>query len=124
MNVVDSSGWIEFLIAGHNGPAFRAVIDSSDVLIVPTLAIFEVYRWMARELGEPQADLAAAMMRNAVVADLDSELAIVAAQLAAEHRLAMADGIILATARRHGATLWTQDADFEGIAGIRYLPRA
>ena len=124
MNVVDSSGWIEFLIAGSNGPAFRAVIDSSDTLVVPTIAIFEVYRWVARELGEPQADLAAAMMRNAVVIDLDSELAIISAQLAAEHRLAMADSIILATARRCGAVLWTQDADFEGIAGIRYIPRA
>ena len=26
MNVVDSSGWIEFFTAGRNGPAFRAVI--------------------------------------------------------------------------------------------------
>ena len=35
----------------------------------------------------------------------------------------MADGIILATARSAGAVLWTQDADFEGLAHVRYFAK-
>ena len=56
--------------------------------------------------------------------DLDAKLAVEAAILSAKHRLPMADSIILATARQHGATLWTQDADFAGIDGVDYIVKA
>jgi predicted nuclease of predicted toxin-antitoxin system len=35
----------------------------------------------------------------------------------------MADSVVLATARQHDATVWTQDADFEQLSGVRYRPR-
>ncbi|QXQ05411.1 type II toxin-antitoxin system VapC family toxin [Sphingosinicellaceae bacterium] len=123
MNVVDSSGWIEFLIEGANGPAFAEVIADHNNLLVPTIAIYEVYKWVSRQSGDAVADLAAATMRSATVIDLDPDIAVMAADLSAQRKLAMADAIILATAQRFDATLWTQDRDFDGIDRVRYLPR-
>lgn len=123
MNVVDSSGWIVFFGEAADRPHFREVIEARDHLIVPSIAIYEVYKWMLRERDADAADLAVATMAQARVVELDRDLAIDAAVLATRHRLAMADAVILATARSFAATLWTQDADFSGIEGVRYIPR-
>lgn len=124
MNVGDSSAWIEFLVDGPNAEHFAPILTDRAGLIVPTIAVYEVYRWMSRTHAVEQAEAAIAVMTESVIVDLDIDLAIDAADLAVQHRLAMADSIILATARRFDATLWTQDADFEGIPGVRYLARA
>lgn len=124
MNVADSSAWIEYLIDGPNADPFERVIIDRATLIVPTIAVFEVYRWMLRERGAEHADAAVAVMTESTLVDLDIDLAIDAADLAGIHKLAMADSIILATARRFEATLWTQDMDFKDLDNIRYLPRA
>ena len=123
MNVADSSAWIEFLIEGPNAGHFAPILNDRTALIVPTIAVYEVYRWMERERSVDHADAAVAVMTESLIVDLDIDLAIDAADLAAEHHLAMADSIILATAQRYEATLWTQDADFEGLLNVRYLPR-
>lgn len=123
MNVADSSAWIEFLIEGPNAGHFAPILNDRAALIVPTIAVYEVYRWMERERSVDHADAAVAVMTESLIVDLDIDLAIDAADLAAEHHLAMADSIILATAQRYEATLWTQDADFEGLLNVRYLPR-
>ena len=54
---------------------------------------------------------------------LDGPLALEAARLSVELGLPMADSVIYATARSNGATLWTQDADFADLPGVRYLPK-
>ena len=54
------------------------------------------------------------------VAPLDTEIALAAAELTQSLKLASADAIILATARRHQAELLTCDAHFEGLPGVRY----
>jgi predicted nucleic acid-binding protein len=54
---------------------------------------------------------------------LDVPLALSAAKLSCELKLPMADSIILATARVNMAELWTQDADFSGVQGVRYFPK-
>ena len=123
MNVADSSAWIEFLIDGPNAGHFAPILNDRAALIVPTITVYEIYRWMERERSVDHADAAVAVMTESLIVDLDIDLAIDAADLAAEHRLAMADSIILATAQRYEATLWTQDADFEGLLNVRYLPR-
>lgn len=43
-----------------------------------------------------------------------------AARLSRTHGLPLADSIILATARVFDAVLWTQDADFKGLAGVQF----
>ena len=123
-NVVDPSGWLEYLGDGSNASVFVGVIADRTNLIVITIAVFEVVKIVRSLRGDRLADEAAVLMLSGHVVDLDATLALHAAQLSVEHRLPMAASIILATARRFDATLWTQDADFAGIEGVRYLPKA
>lgn len=120
MNVVDSSGWIEFLTDGPGASFFATAIQDHDALLVPSISIFEVYRLVLRERGQRDAEMAVGAMRTGRVVDLNVELAVSAAELAHDLKLAMADSIILATARAYGAVLWTQDADLEGHEGVKY----
>jgi predicted nucleic acid-binding protein len=120
VNLVDSSGWIEYLSGGGNASFFRKPIEGDDPLLVPTLSLFEVYRHMLRHVGREEALNVVAAMRGGVVVDLDDRLALEAAELSVETRLSLADSILLATARSHGADFWTQDSDFEGLERVRY----
>ena len=120
MNLVDSSGWIEYLSGGSNTSFFKKPIEGDDPLLVPTLSLFEVYRHMLRHVGREEALNVVAAMRGGVVVDLDDRLALEAAELSVETRLSLADSIPLATARSRGADFWTQDSDFEGLEGVRY----
>lgn len=120
MNVVDSSGWIEYLAGGPNADFFADPIEAAESLVVPTLSIFEVFKHVLRNATREDALRVAAAMRRGSVVDLTSSLALEAAELGVETRLAMADTIILATARAFEATLWTQDADFEDLPGVRF----
>ena len=115
--VIDSSGWIELFTDGPQAGSFVAVLDSGATLVVPVISILEVFKWVLREHSEVQAIQAVAAMQRGLVVDLDSTLAIAAAQLSHAHRLPMADSIILATARSHRARLHTMDADFRGLGG-------
>ena len=119
MNVVDSSGWIEYLSGGPNAAFFRAAIEDEASLLVPALSLFEVYRHLVRHVGRDEALPVVAAMRQGTVVDLDDRLALAAAELSVDTKLALADSILLATARVHGADFWTQDADFEGLEGVR-----
>ena len=113
--MVDSSGWIEVFTDGPQANSFAAVLDSEATLVVPVISILEVFQWVLCEHSEAQAIQAVAAMQRGLVVDLDSTLAIAAAQLSHAHRLPMADSIILATARTHQARLLTMDADFRGL---------
>ena len=124
MNVVDSSGWLEYVADGPNAGAFAKPIEATRSLIVPTLSIFEVFKRVMTQRGEDAALEVAALMRQGRVVPLGDALALEAARLSVAERLPMADSVILATARAHKATLWTQDADFENVQGVRYLPKS
>lgn len=126
LHVVDSSGWLEYLAEGSNADYFAPVIEEPDQLVVPALSVLEVFEWVLRERGEGEALQAAALMQQGRVIDLDVALAVRAATLAVRHELPLADSVMLATAHAYGAILWTQDAGFEAIPGVRYQakPRA
>ncbi len=123
LNLVDSSGWIEFFTDGPNAGLFADPLSDATRLVVPTVSIYEVFRVVLRRRGEDDALRAAALMSRGREIPLSSALALEAARLAHERGLAMADGIILATARLTGATLWTQDVDFQGMPQVRYFPK-
>jgi predicted nucleic acid-binding protein len=123
VNVVDSSGWIEFLGGGANAEFFAKAVSDPTHLVVPTISVFEVCRWMRRELGERRALDAMALMQQGSIVELDATLAMSAARLSLELKLPMADSIILATARANNATLWTQDDDFEGLDDVKYIAK-
>ena len=121
LHLVDSSGWIEYFTDGPNAAHFAAPLSDPDRLVVPTICLYEVFRVVLRERGEGDAIRAVAPMHGAREVPLSPALALEASRLGSERGLAMADVIILATARRVGAILWTLDADFEGFAEVRYF---
>jgi predicted nucleic acid-binding protein len=123
MNVVDSSAWLEYLANGPNASFFAEAIEQVDKPIVPSLCLFEVFKRVLQQRDENDALQAVAVMRQGVVVDLDGSLALTAAKLSVEHKLPLADSVILATAREHDATLWTQDADFKGLEKVQYRKR-
>ena len=123
MNVVDSSGWLEYFADGPNAAAFAKPIEATRSLLVPTLSLFEVFKRVAQHRSEDDALRAIAVMEQGRVVDLDRATALEAARLSIEHGIAMADSVMLATAYRHHATLWTQDSDFEGLQGARYFAK-
>ena len=123
LNLVDSSGWIEFFTDGPNAGLFADPLSDASWLVVPTVSVYEVFRVVLRRRGEDDALRAAALMSRGREVPLSSALALEAARLGHESGLGMADGIILATARLTGATLWTQDVDFEGMRHVRYFPK-
>ena len=120
MNVVDSSAWLEYFAGGPNAAVFRSAIHATGELIVPVICVYEVYKRMLTQIGEGGAQQALSAMLSGQVVDVDPDLAVTAARISADMRLPMADSLILATARRFRATLWTQDADFDGLPNVRY----
>jgi len=122
VNVVDSSGWLEYLADGPNAGFFAPAIERVHDLVVPTLAVFEVFKRVLQQRDESHALQAVALMHQGQLADLTASLAIDAARLSCSARLPMADSVMLATAHAYGATFWTQDADFAGMPGVRFRP--
>jgi predicted nucleic acid-binding protein len=121
MNIVDSSGWLEYFAGGPNASFFEPAITKPADLLVPTVSLYEVFKRVYQQRGESEALVAVALMEQGAVIDLDPTLALSAAKLSVDRELPMADSIMLATARQAGAELWTQDADFEGLEGVRYI---
>ncbi len=122
MNIVDSSGWLEYFSDGPNAREFLSPLGNVAKLIVPVVTIYEVFKVVLRERNESDALAAVAVMQKGRVVDCTAALAVSAASLSLKHDLPMADSLILATARAYAATLWTQDADFRSIAGVKYIP--
>ena len=121
MNVVDTSGWLEYFEGSDRAALFADAIENSDELIVSTISLYEVFKWVLRHRDEQSALMAIAAMQQSRVIAPDTTLALEAAKLSTLHRLPMADSLIYATARHHNATLWTQDEDFEGLSGVRFF---
>jgi len=120
MNVVDSSAWIEYFANGPNAAFFATAVEKIDDLIVPSLTIYEVFKRVLQQRNEGDALQAVAVMQQGEVVDLDARIALSASRISLEYKLPMADSVVLATARAHGATLWTQDADLKDLAGVQY----
>jgi len=123
MNVVDSSGWLEFFADGPNADFFDSAIQDTKKLIVPTLSIFEVFKRILQQRKEGEALQATALMQQGTVVELTSSLALEAAKLSLDEKLPLADSVMLATSRAYGATLWAQDSDFEGMSGVKYAKK-
>jgi predicted nucleic acid-binding protein len=123
MNVVDSSGWVEYFTKGSNARFFIPPVQDVENLLVPAICIYEVFKRLTLDMGEENALQAVGIMSYGSVIELNRKIAIDAAQLSLELKLAMADSIILATAREHDAILWTQDAHFKGMDGVKYIEK-
>lgn len=124
MNVVDSSGWLEYFIDGPNADFFAPAIENPAELLVPTISLFEVFKRVLLEKNKDDALEAVALMKEGQLVDLDDSLALFAAELSYQLKLPLADSILYATARLHNATLWTQDEHFQGLEGVRYTRKS
>jgi predicted nucleic acid-binding protein len=120
MNVVDSSAWLAYFAGEKNSDFFAEAIEDTELLIVPVICVYEVFKVILREKGEDDALQAISAMQQGAVVDLDSDLALEAAYLGHEEKLAFADSVIYAVAKRHAATVWTQDEHFFGKPNVRY----
>ena len=120
-NIVDSSGWLEFFAGGRNAAAFEPALQDVDSLIVPAVTIYEVFKVLFREAGEEAALQGVAAMQQGRVIDLTPQRALAAAGVSLRHSLPMADSMIVAAAEEYGATIWTQDEDFEGLPAVRFF---
>ncbi len=120
---LDSSGWLEFFADGTNVNFFLVPIRNTSKLIVPAISIYEVYKRLLQQTDKDSALRAVSLMKRGKVVELNASLAIDAAEISVDLKIPMADSIILATAYQYNATLWTQDSDFQGIEGVRYITK-
>jgi predicted nucleic acid-binding protein len=123
MNLVDSSGWLEYLADSGNAEFFAPIVEDTENLIVSTVNLYEVFKRVLRQRGQDVALQAISLMQQGRIIDVTADLALTAARLSAELKLPMADSLILATARAHDAILWTQDSDFQGLDDVRFVKR-
>ena len=123
MNVVDSSGWLEYFADGPNAGFFAPAIQGLDELVVPSISIYEVFKRVLQQRDESDALQAIAVMEQGLVVDRDADLALHAAKVSVTVGLPMADSVILATAREYSATLWTQDSNLADVENVEYVER-
>jgi len=122
MNVVDSSGWLEYFADGEHAEFFAPAIENTEHLLVPVLCIHEVFKRIYQQRGLLAAHSLIGDMHSGQVIDLDASIALSAAKISVEMKIPMADSIILATTRAFDATLWTQDEHFKGLGNVEYIP--
>jgi len=123
MNVVDSSAWLSYFAGDKNSGVFAKPIEAIEKLLVPSITITEVFKCIMRQRDEDAALEAIAHMEQGEVVPLDSSLAIDAACYGLEYKLPLADSVIYATAQKYSAIVWTQDADFKVLAGVKFYPK-
>ena len=121
MNLVDSSGWLEYFADGPNSAFFASALENVEALLVSTINVYEVFKRVLQQRDADAAFQAVALMEQARVVDVTSAIAMSAAILSDESKLPMADSLILTTARAYDAVLWTQDSHFDGFAGVQYI---
>ncbi|MDX9788151.1 MAG: type II toxin-antitoxin system VapC family toxin [Desulfobacterales bacterium] len=123
MNIVDSSGWLEYFSGGINSENFASPLQDPSSLIVPVITIYEVFKVALRESGENEALQAVAAMQQGTIIDLTASIAINASKLSLRYSLPIADSIILSTAQAYECLIWTQDSDFENLPGVKFFPK-
>ena len=123
MHVVDTSGWLAYFADSPQARHFAAAVEDTEHLLVPAVIVYEVFKKVALAFDENRALQAIGQLKQGRVVDVDETIAIYAGKLGLEKKLPMADALIYATAVLHDATVYTQDAHFEGLAQVRYFRR-
>ena len=123
MKVVDSVGWVAYLAGGRMADEYETHLLGQDEIVTPTIVLYEVYRYLLRELGDEEASLSAAQVAKTRTVPLTDALATAAADVSIKHKLPMADAIIYATALSEGATVVTSDEHFKGLPDVEFIPR-
>jgi len=123
MNLVDSSGWLEYFADGDNADFFAPAIEDTENLLVPVICIYEVFKRIRQQKGINDAQQHIGDMKLGTVIEIDESLALSAAKISHGLKLPMADSLILASARANNAILWTQDEHFNGLDGVKFIEK-
>jgi toxin FitB len=123
MNVVDSSGWLEYFADGGNADFFAPAIEDTKNLFVPVICLYEVFKRILQQSGVIEAQRHIGDMKLGKIIELDESLVLSAATLSVNLKLPMADSLILVTARENNATFWTQDDHFKDMDGVKYIEK-
>ncbi len=123
MNLVDSSGWLEYFADGKNAKYFAPAVEESSKLIVSAVNLYEVYKKVMSERNENSAKEVVGMMMQGIIIEVDSSIAIRAARLSCELKIPMADSLIYVTAQLNNAIVWTQDYDFKDLDGVKFIKK-
>ncbi len=123
MNIVDSSCWLEYFAGSRVGDEVSSVIEDTEHLLVPSIIVYEVFKKLILELDEDRAIFAVAHMKQGHIVNLDTDLAIYAAKIGKDNKLAMADSIIYAITKKYNALLWTQDKHFKDLKSVKYFEK-
>jgi predicted nucleic acid-binding protein len=119
--VVDSSGWLEYITADSKAAEFARYLEGENSILVPTIVVYEVYKKLLTAEGKTAADRFVSQALRRRIIPFDENLALAAANVGLEYRLAMADAIIYATALASRAQLITSDPHFRGLPGVTLL---
>ncbi len=123
MNLVDSSGWLEYFANGKNAKFFAPIIEDTKKLIVSTINLYEIFKKILKEKDESSALQAIALMQQAKVVEVNASIAISAAKTSFDNNIPMADSLIYTTARFSNAIVWTQDSDFKDLEGVKFIKK-
>jgi predicted nucleic acid-binding protein len=123
MIIVDSCGWLEWFSDGKLADEYKTYLTDQENILIPAIILFEVYKILKREIGEEKALLAAGYMKSSPAISLNETLALAAADISLQENLAMADAIIVATARANNCKIITSDADLKNQPNVTYIPK-
>lgn len=123
MILVDSSGWLAYFTDGANSDFFAKAILGTEEIVIPTIVFYEIFKKTLSDKGEESALQTIGQLHKYKIVDLDEDLSLSAARISNEHKIPMADSIIYATAKKFGATIWTQDEDFKDLPNVKYVRR-
>ncbi len=123
MNLVDTSGWLEYFFDGANAAFFAPVIEDTENLIVSVINEYEVYKKILQIASRQKALRSITQMKLGKIVPLSEDIALFAAEISIQHKIPMADSIIYATGKLNNANVWTQDVDFINLPGVKYAKK-
>jgi predicted nucleic acid-binding protein len=125
MNVVDSSGWLEYFSNGPNASFFeKPILARNSKIIIPSISVYEIFKKIYVEQGkDPALKIMASLLAYPII-PLDEKMAVKASLFSVQFKLPMADAIIYSTARSNAATLWTQDEHFDGLEDVKFIRKS
>jgi predicted nucleic acid-binding protein len=123
MNIVDSSGWIEYLLDSDRADLFAQPIEQRQTLLVPVIVLFEVHKVLSRKVSNHAVKQCLDVMRLGRVLEITDARAVAAAGVASTNKLAMADAMMYSLALEFGATFWTQDVDYQGLPSVHFFAK-
>jgi predicted nucleic acid-binding protein len=122
--LIDTCGWIEWFMDGVLAEQFTPYFQQLSNIIVPTVLQYELYKWVCRERDSNTAQAIIELTQQGKIIVLDTHLALLAAKLAAQYQLSVADALIYAAADHEEVELITSDNHFSDLPNVCYFQKS